>query len=104
MSTDETIPEFNHQRLHELTLRYNTNPDSVDQLERDELLRLQREKILRLSSAIEVLRKYASDTWDHWDASTDHKVGKRLKSLAGEMPGYNVDVTSALSEANLGPR
>lgn len=32
---------------------------------------------------------YIIETHIHWDNNEDHKVGKRLRALAGDMKGYH---------------
>ena len=51
----------------------------------------------RLRDAIEILRIYSVQTHRYWDASKDHKVGKRLLAMAGCLPGYDAEIDKALN-------
>jgi len=39
--------------------------------------------------AIERMRDYAKKSWDYWRLDQDHKAGKRLRAMAGELEGYD---------------
>jgi len=60
----------------------------------DKLDRLERENA-RLRKSLSILVAYADKTWEYWDADEDHKVGKRLRAMAGGLPGYDADVDEA---------
>lgn len=68
-----------------------------------EVLVRQKEAVDNLANAIRNLQIYARDTCECWDKDKDSKVGKRLKALAGELPGYNagVDVAHKLMSEHL---
>jgi hypothetical protein len=38
------------------------------------------------------IRKIAAEAFDYWDSDQDMKVGKILRALAGELPGYRADI------------
>lgn len=42
-----------------------------------------------------VIEKAIRETFDQWDADQDHKVGKMLMSLGGELPRYRHDIDEA---------
>jgi len=44
---------------------------------------------MTVSQSLSVIRQFANDTHDYWDADEDSKVGKRLLALAGGLPGYD---------------
>ena len=62
------------------------------------LLEDARTEIERLQSAVEMLRVYAFQTLDYWDRDEDHKVGKRLRAMAGVMAGYYKPIDEALTD------
>ena len=49
----------------------------------------------KAQAALETLRRYAEGTLDYWDRDEDHKVGKRLKAMAGLSRGYDSEIDKA---------
>lgn len=48
-----------------------------------------------LLEAMETFAKIAAEAREHWDADADSKVGKLLKAMAGDLPGYRADIDAA---------
>lgn len=48
-------------------------------------------------------KKLAAECWELWDKDHDHKVGKLLRALAGEMPGYRQDIDLMYDEPPFKP-
>jgi hypothetical protein len=53
-----------------------------------EQLRLE---INNLQQLLKSVQSIASEALQHWDDGRDMKVGKILRALSGELPGYRVD-------------
>jgi hypothetical protein len=45
-----------------------------------------------LLEALETFVANARETYNHWDADNDHKVGKRLAAMEGSLKGYRNDL------------
>lgn len=68
----------------------------------DKINRLERENA-NLRKAIATLVKYADKTFEYWDADEDHKVGKRLRAMAGGLPGYDATIDEAMKLCEVTP-
>lgn len=52
------------------------------------------EEIKQLRSALATMVAYAKETRYRWDADQNHKVGKRLAAMGGDLPGYDAAINS----------
>lgn len=41
---------------------------------------------------LSLIRKIAAEAFSYWDRDQDMKVGKILRALSGELPGYRADI------------
>lgn len=48
----------------------------------------------RLRAALGTLIDYIKVTHDYWDDDQDHKVGKRLAAMSGDLQGYDAAIDS----------
>jgi len=62
-----------------------------------------RRRVEELENAIETMRAYADQTWRHWDADEDMKVGKRLRAMSGGLPGYDETIDEVLKLGKVTP-
>lgn len=49
----------------------------------------------KLREALAAIVAYADQTWVYWDQpGYDHKVGKRLAAMSGDLKGYDAAIDS----------